>query len=881
MLFAGGAALFWFGVVPRERAAALDVWSRDLGLSADVRREALERYFTDCTADAATLATYPSARRAVSPERAGPASWLAPGESERDHLQKLLDDYVRIHEVVGVVFWDAAERPVAKSLSFAVDEGCAGSARAVLASGRPEAGAHLHSGFGPVLTFSSPIAASDGRTRGAAVVEVDPRKWVYPLLGRPPVGASTGEAVLVAQLGEGIVYLSPARQKPDAPLTFRRPLTSGFAARTVLGGAEVAGTWIDWRGIPVVGAGRKLASVSWGLVVKVDQEEALAEFRIWMRRTALGGTAILLAIAGVAWGAWQRHEKRQQVVLAESAARVLQLNRLLRTISEINALVVRAEAPGTLLAEACRILVEHGGFAMAWVGIADRKIGRVLPVARAGEASYYLDQITVRLDNTPEGRGPVGTAVRTGRHVVVADLVTEPTVAPWRSRMLAHHFRALGVFPYQVRGEVAGALTIYSTQAGAIGDEETALLDELTDDLGYALGALEIRDEHRRSEEALRQSEGRMRSLFDGMLNGFAYCEMLYEEGKPTDFVYLEVNHAFEDLTGLKNVVGKRVTEVIPGIRESSPELFERYGRVASTGKPERFEIFLEALGIWFSLSVYSPRKGHFVAIFDNVTEQKRAEEALASTQQQLLQAQKMEAVGRLAGGVAHDFNNILTVIQGYGEILSTSLPGDEKLREAVTEILDASERAAALTRQLLAFSRRQVLEMRILDLGVVASGMEKMMRRLIGEDVELAVTTPAGPALVKADPGQIEQVLLNLAVNARDAMPRGGRLSVEVAEVDLDFPLSSIHETIPPDRYVVVSVSDAGTGMDSETLTHLFEPFFTTKEKGKGTGLGLSTVFGIVKQSSGFILVESSPGKGTRFRLFFPRVPGEGASDS
>ncbi|MCM3877264.1 MAG: response regulator [Thermoanaerobaculia bacterium] len=238
----------------------------------------------------------------------------------------------------------------------------------------------------------------------------------------------------------------------------------------------------------------------------------------------------------------------------------------------------------------------------------------------------------------------------------------------------------------------------------------------------------------------------------------------------------------------------------------------------------------------------------------------------------QLVQAQKMEAVGRLAGGVAHDFNNLLTVIQGYGELLAKSLEGDPEKRESMGEIVKAAERAAALTRQLLAFSRRQVLEMRVLDLGTVVADLEKMLRRLIGEDVEVVVVTPPKLGRVKADAGQIEQVVLNLAVNARDAMPGGGRLTLELADADLDAPFAAAHDTIPPGRYVLLSIADTGSGMDAETLGHIFEPFFTTKEKGKGTGLGLATVYGIVRQTGGYIAVETVPGAGTAFRIYLPR---------
>jgi len=244
----------------------------------------------------------------------------------------------------------------------------------------------------------------------------------------------------------------------------------------------------------------------------------------------------------------------------------------------------------------------------------------------------------------------------------------------------------------------------------------------------------------------------------------------------------------------------------------------------------------------------------------------------------QLRQAQKMEAVGRLAGGVAHDFNNLLTVIQGYGEVLQSSLPEGDQKSAPVEEILKAAERAASLTRQLLAFSRKQVLQPKVVSLNEVVKNLDKMLRRLIGEDVELVISLGTALGSVKADPGQIEQVLMNLAVNARDAMPDGGRLTIEVANVDLDEASAERPGHPVPGSYVMLAVSDTGVGMNAETLSHLFEPFFTTKGPGKGTGLGLATVYGVVKQSGGYIWASSAPGSGTTFRIHLPRIDGEAA---
>jgi len=255
-----------------------------------------------------------------------------------------------------------------------------------------------------------------------------------------------------------------------------------------------------------------------------------------------------------------------------------------------------------------------------------------------------------------------------------------------------------------------------------------------------------------------------------------------------------------------------------------------------------------------------------FTVILRDITERKQLEE-------QFRQSQKMEAIGRLAGGVAHDFNNMLTAIIGYSQLVQAQLDDSSPLRHDIEEIEKAGNRAAGLTAQLLAFSRKQVLQPKVLDLNEVMSDVDKMLRRLIGEDIDLVTIGMPDLGRVKADPGQVEQILLNLALNSRDAMPRGGKLIIETANIELDEIYASSHADVVPGRYVMLAVSDTGHGLDAETQSHIFEPFFTTKPQGKGTGLGLSTVFGIVRQSGGHVWVYSEPGHGAAFKVYFPRV--------
>jgi len=371
----------------------------------------------------------------------------------------------------------------------------------------------------------------------------------------------------------------------------------------------------------------------------------------------------------------------------------------------------------------------------------------------------------------------------------------------------------------------------------------------------------------RAAQENLRLSEANFRSLVTNAPYGICSCDAT---GK-----ILDANPAFLELLGLtsaNDVIGQHIYSLYADneqwfdladlLRSSAPfrgltaewkrktgtTVVRVSGRSVSNGREEGivFEIFAE-----------------------DVTERRALE-------QQLRQSQKMEAVGRLAGGIAHDFNNLLMVISGYSEFLLERLGGEPHLRGPAQEIASASERASSLTRQLLAFSRKQMLAPRIVNLNDIATENLKMLTRMIGEDIDLVMTPGENLWSVRADAGQIEQVIMNLAVNARDAMPSGGKLTIETSNVTLDEEYARIHAPLRPGDYVMVSISDTGAGMDPDTQQHIFEPFFTTKGP-KGTGLGLSTVYGIVKQSGGYIWVFSELGRGTTFKIYLPRVASTG----
>ncbi len=466
-------------------------------------------------------------------------------------------------------------------------------------------------------------------------------------------------------------------------------------------------------------------------------------------------------------------------------------------------------------------------------------------------------------------RAAFATALERGRFDLILSDYSLPTFDGFTALRIARE-RSPDVPFIIVSGTLGEETAIDSLQAGATDYVLKHRLGRLAPAARRALDEAEERRKRGRAEEALQNEQQFLRAILDSVEAGIVACDArgiltlfnraarqmhgVSEEALPPDQGPPKYDlYQPDGKTPLKKEEGP-LDRALQGERVRNAELviIPRNGpprTVLSSGQP-----IADAQG----------RNLGAVVAMQDITERKLLES-------QLRQAQKMEAIGRLAGGVAHDFNNLLNVILGYSEMVLGEIGTDDPHRARIEQVRKAGERAASLTRQLLAFSRKQVMQPRVLDLGALVAEMEKMLRRLIGEDVELIIRAQAGALRIKADPGQIEQIALNLVVNARDAMPQGGRLTIETAGVELDERFAREHPGARPGSYVMLAVGDTGCGMTPEIQARMFEPFFTTKEPGKGTGMGLATVYGIVKQSDGYIGVASEPGRGTTFSIYMP----------
>ena len=480
---------------------------------------------------------------------------------------------------------------------------------------------------------------------------------------------------------------------------------------------------------------------------------------------------------------------------------------------------------------------------------------------------YDVDQKD-KFTTFPAGKTLTAYVIRTGKSLLVDEEVNNKLIQEGEVDMIGTPSKIwLGV-PLKVEEEIIGVVTVQSYEDSTIyTKKDLEILEFISEQIAIAIA-------HTRADNELRISEEKFRDLFENANDAIWTSDV---NGK-----YVSVNHLFEKLLGYtkKDLINKQSIDLIA--EEDRKKSIEYYQEVIS-GKPISFETTIltknnEKKIFWLRLRPIKER-GKIIGahgIGRDITEKIKAQKALKLSEEQLRQAQKMEAIGRLAGGVAHDFNNLLLAINGRCDLLIKKIDANNPFKKDIAEIRKSGERAASLTQQLLTFSRKQVIQPKVINLNDLITDIEKMLKRLIGEDIKLETFPNPKLGYVRVDKGQVDQILMNLSVNARDAMIDGGKLIIETNNIDVDEKFCGSHIEIQPGQYVRLTVTDTGCGMDENTMSRIFEPFFTTKEVGKGTGLGLSTVYGIVKQNNGYMDVYSEPEIGSTFKIYLPRVIAE-----
>jgi PAS domain S-box-containing protein len=561
------------------------------------------------------------------------------------------------------------------------------------------------------------------------------------------------------------------------------------------------------------------------------------------------------------------------------------VNRALKALSETNELLVRSSDSEFLLQQICGKIVDACEYKLAWVGLAeDDEAKTVVPVAQAGFEDGFLQTINVTWADTERGRGPTGTAIRTGKPSVIRNIAVDPAYAPWREEALKRGYASSAAFPLKAGEKVLGAVNIYASEPDAFDEAEIGLLSELADDLAYGMTQHQLRADHGKALEALKASERKYRLVAENVTDVIWTTDL--------SFKYTYISPSVERLRGYtaEESIKQRFEDILTPdswktAKETLAEAFAPENKGSIKSRTLRLDMKHKNGSIVpteVTANIQRDENGRVIGLLGvtrNITERVKAEVEKEQLQEKFLQSQKLEAVGRLAGGIAHDFNNLLTVIQGNTQMLLASETGKNKPCEKLTTIAQAAGKASDLVKQLLVFSRRQVVQPAVVNVNKAISDITRMFTQVIGEDIVLITTFGQDVRNVLVDPSQLHQVVMNLAVNARDAMPHGGRLTIETANVELAEGHPGRIGGAKPGPYVMIAMTDTGVGMDAATLGQLFEPFFTTKEQGKGTGLGLSTTYGIVKQSGGQIQVESEPGKGSTFRIYLPacdRAPKE-----
>jgi PAS domain S-box-containing protein len=592
--------------------------------------------------------------------------------------------------------------------------------------------------------------------------------------------------------------------------------------------------------------------LQWAILVRIDRRDILMPIYAMLFKLGVAGAAVWLPMFALLL--WSTRSLRRGYLQAKQEERRRRAQyAVTRVLAEAPALT--AAAPKILQAICDSLQWEVG---LIWTVDLPNNVLHCMEIWHTPGSHVTAFELTSRQTSFAPGIGLPGRVWASRQPAWIPDVVQDKNFprAPAAAQVGLHG--ALG-FPVMSGGSVVAVLEFFSHQ-----------IREPDLDLLQMLGAIGIQIgqfiERKQAEAAFRQIQQRFRGIYESSKDAIGYASL--------DGRLLDVNDSFAKLTGYTRdeALTKTYQEITPA--EYHALEAEIVQHILKTGEPAEYEkAFVRKDGkrvaVVLTVFVVNSTEGRpsgIAAIIKDMTQRKQLE-------QQFLQAQKMEAVGKLAGGVAHDFNNLLTVILSYTELLLKKVRSTSASRGFVEEIRAAAKRAAALTQQLLAFSRKQMLEPKVLDLNSLISDLEGMLRPLVGEAIDLVSVLAPRLGRIKADPSQLEQVIMNLVINARDAMPEGGQLTIETANVELTESHASKQPTMQLGPYVMLTVTDTGCGMNAETLSHIFEPFFTTKEPGQGTGLGLSTVYGIVKQSGGSIWVYSEEGEGTTFKIYLPRV--------
>lgn len=794
---------------------------------AELKVKEIAAWRAELLASAASAAADPVAAAAAS-------HWLrAPDDAGRTALLGWLRARVAGGRFDDVLLLDRAGRVVlsAGGRHPAVEDETVRAAAEARRSRRPLM-LDLHTspdGGPPHLGALAPVSDPDrpeAEPVGVVVLVCHAERRLFPLVQSWPGPERTAETVLVRRSGDSVLFLNNLRFEPDAALKMRLPLTrTDLPAVMAVTGREGVVDGRDYRGEPVLAVLRQVPQANWFMVAKVDTAEV---YESWRARAVLI-IALFVSLAAVLAGLtaliWQssRRLHYQALFQAESALRQSE-QRFRTTLMSVGDGVIATDAEG-------RVQLLNP--------VAEALCGWSQEEARGRPLEDVFTIVNEETRQTVEN--PVRRVVREGR---VIGLANHTLLV---SRDGTERAIADSGAPIRERDELVGVVLVFRDQS-----------------------------EERAAQRALAASEERHRLLFDNSTAGIGVHQPVFDDsGEPIDYVYVAVNPAFESHTGLRaaEVIGRPVTEVVPDFQKTP---FARvFRQVVLTGEPVSVEDWSEPFGRWYEINAYRVDGGNVAVIFRDVTERKEAAAEQARLQTQLAKAQRMEAIGQLAGGVAHDFNNMLVVITGNAEMALDELDDAAPVRRELTQILEAARRSADLTRQLLAFARRQSANPQVLDLNDTVSGMLKMLGRLIGEDLELRWQPVAEVWRVNMDPAQLDQILANLVVNARDAIDGQGAITLATENVVFDDAYCADHPGFVPGEFVFLSVSDTGCGMSPETLERLFEPFFTTKELGSGTGLGLATVYGVVKQNDGFINVYSEPGLGSTFKIYLPRHRG------